>query len=58
MEQNTRETSSDHGIFLLNMALIQIQIDKSTRVFFFVQPNNSTNLSIEGFFQYNFGIYF
>ena len=36
-------------LFLIHMAL-QIKIDKSTRVFFFV-PNNLTNLSIEGFFQ-------
>ena len=45
-----------HEIFLIHMAL-QIKIDNSTRVFFFVQPNNLANLSIEGFFQYNFGIY-
>ena len=39
-----------HEIFLIHMAL-KMKIDKSTRVFFFVQPNNLTNLSIEGFFQ-------
>ena len=39
-----------HEIFVISMSL-KIKIDKSTRVLFFVQPNNLTNLSIEGFFQ-------
>ena len=39
-----------HEISLIHMAL-KIKIDKSTKVFFFVQLNNLTSLSIEGFFQ-------